>query len=486
MATTDFSRVPDAQLEYIFGLLENNPEFIPDVAERQAFVSEYFGRRGRMHPGASQSAAPKGSANASFGVQPPMMENIYNNLMAAATPIEPDPEVQPPTGPRPMKKILEDMRGREIPGGRMTDDRSGRMHMLPEEIAAAFAESDAYLQSPEAVARRAAERAQMVSEITGTPLAGSATSGGSPFGRTQIVDGVEVPVIDGGGGRQMYRLGDVKAAQAAQREAARLAGVREVNRLDREQFGYGADDAVTPEQLAARRARQAAFAERASSPEVVTRRVQALAQRMGVSEKQAMDAYNNAAGNMDAARRELSGMDGVVDSRLQQKADARKMITRRAQAQNNPMEYLGRDDLNDWQRMVMARRLVGSSGFTPIEMQARRNEGLQRLGERFMQNPAMLMGGQQMEAMDRRTKAERVAGWRRIAAAHASGLYNSLGWRGRDTAMRALQTEGASPDEALEIVEEFFAPEDAPPEAEPARGAGGLPLPAGTPPYQWR
>jgi hypothetical protein len=75
---TDFSQVPDDRMDEIFGLLENNPEFIPNVEQRQAFVAEYFRRR------KPQSAAPA--------------TNVDENLEAAATPIAPDSEVG--TGPR--------------------------------------------------------------------------------------------------------------------------------------------------------------------------------------------------------------------------------------------------------------------------------------------------------------------------------------------------------------------------------------------------
>jgi hypothetical protein len=77
--TTDFSQVSDEQMEHIFGLLENSPDFIPNVAERQAFVAEYFRRR-----------KPK-----------PAPTNVDANLEAAATPVTPDPSLKPKAAPAP-------------------------------------------------------------------------------------------------------------------------------------------------------------------------------------------------------------------------------------------------------------------------------------------------------------------------------------------------------------------------------------------------
>jgi|LakMenEpi03Aug12_release.lakeMendotaPanAssembly.Ray.scaffolds.fasta_scaffold01126_23 hypothetical protein len=288
---------------------------------------------------------------------------VDGNLEAAATPIADDPVLR-------VQQLIADRVARDA--ARVREKQDAR---IQQQLAMEQDYND-----------MRAER--------GAPMAGSLTP-------TQMVDGVEVPVIKGGGGRQMYSLGDVKAAQAAQREAARLAGVQWMNRRDEEQFGYGSDS-PTIEQLAARANARLESVSRANDPRAVTRRVKELAMRMGVSEAVAKAAYDNAVQGLagkgggplslanvaqatDAARIELSGMEGVVDKRMAQKANARDILTRRAQAAYNPLEYLNREDVDPWSKMVLARKLVGSSGFTPIEMQARQNEGLQRLGERYLQ-----------------------------------------------------------------------------------------------------
>ena len=81
--TSDFSGTPDDQMEHIFGLLENNPDFIPNPEERKAFVAEYFRRR--------------------RGQRAPQPDNVEDNLRGAATTVTPDPDMTPraPRGPGP-------------------------------------------------------------------------------------------------------------------------------------------------------------------------------------------------------------------------------------------------------------------------------------------------------------------------------------------------------------------------------------------------
>jgi hypothetical protein len=327
------------------------------------------------------------------------------SLEAAATEITPDPDLRSQSPPRPMKEIVEGLRGAPLPGGR---ESQGRIHMTPEEIANAFAESDAEIRS-----RRPAAQAPA-----------------GPDPRMLFIDGVSVPEIETPDGRRWYSLRDIRLAQEAERESKRLALVREANQADMQQFGYGPGE-PTEDQLRNREGRHARERTEAAGGVALRRRVLDLAARMGVSEDKAYEAYMKAAAAMsqgdtdlvgaggrvagdaipvdgigharhalvagdglltpagigsalDAARRELAS-GGATDAKMAQKQRARGIITRREQMQRNPLELLGDPDLNDWQRMFLARRLVGSSGFTPIEMQARQNEGLQRLGERYLQ-----------------------------------------------------------------------------------------------------
>lgn len=70
MATTDFSRVSDEVLEDVFNRLFDNPNLIPNEAERRAWVAE------RNRRAAGGTRAP---------------DNVEANLAAAAAPLEVDP-----------------------------------------------------------------------------------------------------------------------------------------------------------------------------------------------------------------------------------------------------------------------------------------------------------------------------------------------------------------------------------------------------------
>lgn len=76
MPTTDFSRVPDAQLDAVVRSIQANPASVPNATERKAVVDEWNRRKLGLPP----------DANA--------------NLEAAATPITPDPVVKP-KAPKP-------------------------------------------------------------------------------------------------------------------------------------------------------------------------------------------------------------------------------------------------------------------------------------------------------------------------------------------------------------------------------------------------
>lgn len=275
-----------------------------------------------------------------------------------------------------------------------------------------------------------AERGLAEMRAAPSPDARAGVGFGRVPGSTQTIDGVEVPVYENAGGRRYYRLGDITGAQAAARESERVRLQEESNARQEQQFGY-MSDSPTPEQLANRVQSRAGARRQAATGAATRQRVERLADQLGVPYNVAYDAYEKALGEvstsdsdmagagggasvgapvpglghgadalvgpdglltprgighvMDAATRDLMANSKGVDRRAKQKAEARDIITRRAQLRNNPMEYLGRDDLNDWQRMVAARALVGSAGFTPIEMQAQQNKMLQQLGERFLQ-----------------------------------------------------------------------------------------------------
>lgn len=64
-------------------------------------------------------------------------------------------------------------------------------------------------------------------------------------------------------------------------------------------------------------------------------------------------------------------------------AQRRQAVVRTRQAQTNPLEYLGRSDVSDWQRMAVAERYLRSpQELTPLSVQAANNAQLTQLGLR--------------------------------------------------------------------------------------------------------
>lgn len=70
-----------------------------------------------------------------------------------------------------------------------------------------------------------------------------------------------------------------------------------------------------------------------------------------------------------------------------EKAERQQAVIRRAQARYNPMEYLNRDDVNEWQRMVAADSMLrrGYRGATPLDVEGAHNKQLTELGLRVAQ-----------------------------------------------------------------------------------------------------
>lgn len=226
MATTDFSGTPDAQMEYIMGLLENNPEFIPNVEERRAFVAEYF-RRKQGGAAVSQTAGKPAS---------PQPSNVDNNLAAAARPLSLEPVVE--TGPDTMR--------RRMVGAGFTPQEADMAAKREMQMPHAFAipESDEALRRGAAYVRRRdganAAMDQALAQAMGhdydpresSPLyAGGRSPSSEEESRYRAAhgflpgdmttwEGVQVPVraVDGKG-RPMSTLGDLRRAQDAADDA---------------------------------------------------------------------------------------------------------------------------------------------------------------------------------------------------------------------------------------------------------------------------
>lgn len=234
MATTDFSGTPDAQMEHIMGLLENNPEFIPNVDERKAFVAEYFRRK-------------KGGAATS-----PQPSNVDRDLDAAASPLAPDPVVKP--------KGWRDMADAELVAP-LADEAGGGAGVGAAEL---DAYGKRYRQAvgrtiDRGVSSRQAARRDGWNDpeaVAFNQATGLGTSGEVMDPDTVTVDGVTIPAYklsDGQGFGGMYRLGDLNRAKEAADEARLSEMFSKSAQEDLEKYGtkqlvkykYGEDGGIS-------------------------------------------------------------------------------------------------------------------------------------------------------------------------------------------------------------------------------------------------
>lgn len=245
---------------------------------------------------------------------------------------------------------------------------------------------------------------------------------------TMLVDGIQVPIAQPADGLlnqpAQYRLVDVererqKAADHAASRARRNSSIEENRRYG---SPYLPPSEWSEEQANARIERKKGEVRQSNMGYAHRQRIRRLADALNVSEDVAGAAYRNAMAQIDGTEqmdvpqlgstaptpgaprrgsyyapgvlREAQDMltpagighvmqtakeailanaaqNGAVDRRQAQKEYARGAVVRRAQAQQNPLEYLGRDDINDWQRMAMAERFLRQpQTMTPLGVEA--------------------------------------------------------------------------------------------------------------------
>lgn len=87
-----------------------------------------------------------------------------------------------------------------------------------------------------------------------------------------------------------------------------------------------------------------------------------------------------AGGGMDALRQK------AANAREADLNDRRAAYVRRSQAMQNPLEYIGRDDIDEWQRMIAADRMLrgGFTGPTPLGVQAMNAANAGRMAQQAM------------------------------------------------------------------------------------------------------
>lgn len=169
------------------------------------------------------------------------------------------------------------------------------------------------------------------------------------------------------------------------------------------------------------------------------RQLQRIAASAGVDPAEAEAAFEK--GGMDAVRK-LANTSRTRNQQARQNSFSRTM-----QSRYNPMEYLGRNDINQWQQFVAAEQMLGGGGgfdvsinpktgerrlmvrrgMDPNQVQATNNQQLLDIGRRVAMNPNALPGNNDNPAMQAQMDAQAraanpaAAGQRDIA----SGNYES-------------------------------------------------------------
>jgi hypothetical protein len=175
---------------------------------------------------------------------------------------------------------------------------------------------------------------------------------------------------------------------------------------------------LTTEQQGARRNREMREREARHTPYEEDSRIRRLAERAGIPVAQAaamvQAGYDEYAEAKNSEPWTVAGVDNTTerpdfeqmsyahrglrmagDTRRQQdKADRQQAVIRRRMAQTNPLEYMNRDDISDWNRMVTANQLLGPRGYrgaTPLDVDQAREQALalqesrRGLGQGFQQ-----------------------------------------------------------------------------------------------------
>lgn len=202
-------------------------------------------------------------------------------------------------------------------------------------------------------------------------------------------------------------------------------------------------------------------------------RTHRLAERAGYSPQEAADLATSG-GEVNLEQLRLLGNS----RRAADKAERQQAVVRRAQAQYNPMEYMNRDDVNDWQRMVTANRLLGPRGYrgaTPLDVEARQLETATALAGRAIMNA--WEGNAGTGARERMLADQRMQDLRSKASVVLNYWEADPEYRRRE-ARKILIRGGASPTEVQQILGELFGPGS---EGLHSSPDGGMPAPVETP-----
>jgi hypothetical protein len=202
---------------------------------------------------------------------------------------------------------------------------------------------------------------------------------------------------------------------------------------------------LTADQEDARRNLRLREAEARHTPYQEDARIARLAERAGMPVAQAaamvQAGYNDYAKQMNTQPWTVAGVNNTTErpdfeqmayahralrqagdtQRQADLAERKQAVIRRRMAQSNPLEYMNRDDISDWNRMIVANQLLGPRGYrgaTPLDVEGAHNAQLTQLGLRVAQG----QGFQQPSAAQDRLADARASEAEREANPEASAI----------------------------------------------------------------
>jgi hypothetical protein len=201
--------------------------------------------------------------------------------------------------------------------------------------------------------------------------------------------------------------GMLAAREAAQalRDAERAATYNQRTKEYVDEYGMIGTPGAAPlnqDQRDAREALKLREAEARHTPYQEDARIARLAERAGMPVAQAaamvQAGYNDYAKQMNAQPWTVAGVNNTTErpdfeqmayahralrqagdtQRQADLAERKQAVIRRRMAQTNPLEYMNRDDISDWNRMVAADQMLrrGYRGATPLDVDQAREQAL--------------------------------------------------------------------------------------------------------------
>jgi hypothetical protein len=254
---------------------------------------------------------------------------------------------------------------------------------------------------------------------------------------------------------------------------------------------WGANPApLTVDQQANRRNRALRADEARHTPYQEDARIARLAKRAGISVEEAAamvqegydeyaelkggDAWQVAGVNNTAQPPQFDqfayahrGLRQAGDTRRNAEREARQQaVVRRRMAQTNPLEYMNRDDISDWNRMVTANQLLGPRGYrgaTPLDVDQAREQAKAAIQGRLAMQPQSGDAGT-LQLRREMANEDRLRAGREAAAVVFDYRIQDTEYRRRD-AIKILRQAGYSQSEIDIIIADMFPP--APPAGAP-------------------